>query len=130
VTDNDRDLRERFAALRREEEAQAPGFMARPVPGPRQVWPWSPGALTAAATCLAAIAAVALWLGTASHRMRQEPGKPVASITEWKPQTDFLLETPGRELLGTVPAIGNLQVGGLAPSPHRKNSQVRKHVSP
>src|SRR6476659_5864137 len=30
----------------------------------------------------------------------------VASLAEWKAPTDFLLETPGRELLRTVPEIG------------------------
>jgi hypothetical protein len=41
--------------------------------------------------------------------MRQperHPGKPAISLTEWKAPTDFLLETPGRELLRTVPVIG------------------------
>jgi len=66
----------------------------------------------------------------ASHRPQPEPGKPVASLMEWKPPTDFLLETPGRELLRTVPAIGAVQNGLIAPPQHRRNPQVRKPVLP
>jgi len=134
MTANDQDLRDRFAALRRQEEPQAPGFTSRPASSRKPVRPRSPGTLLAAAAFLLAIAAAGLWLRTASHRPQPEPGKPVASIADWKPPTDFLLDTPGRQLLATVPAIGALQNGSIAPipapTPHRKNPQVRKAVSP
>jgi hypothetical protein len=86
--------------------------------------------LLAAAACLAAIAAAGLWLRTVVHRWQPEPGKQVASIADWKPPTDFLLDTPGRELLDTVPAIGALQSSVIAATPHRKNQQARKPVLP
>ena len=130
MTANDRDLRDRFAVLRRQEEAKAPRLTGRPVSCREPVRPRSPAALLAAAACLLATAAAGLWMRTVSHRPQPEPRNPVASLMEWKPPTDFLLETPGHELLRTVPAIGALQNGFIAPTHHRRNSQVRKPVLP
>jgi len=134
MTENDRelrdsfDLRERFAALRREEEAGAPRFGVRPV-GRREAGRWRMAlVLVAAAACLVVIVAGGLWL----RRPLPEAGKPIASgsaasITAWKPATDFLLETPGRAMLTTVPAIGSVQ-GGLGSAAHL-NNLPKKHVS-
>ncbi len=61
-----------------------------------------------------------LWQAGAGARRRQT----VASITEWKAPTDFLLETPGSELLRTVPEIGQWHfysaMPGAMPSPAGK----------
>jgi hypothetical protein len=108
--DSDDTLRRRFAVLRREEEQQAPEFdrlwKARPGDRSRQTrW------YAAAACALIAVLAFVL-IRSAQHR----PGeRAVASITEWKAPTDFLLETPGRELLSTVPEIGRWQVYAAMP---------------
>jgi hypothetical protein len=101
----DNTLRRRFAALRREEDQQTPEFAL--------LWQAGAGArrpqarwFAAAACALIALLAF-LWIRSVQRR----PGdKIVASITEWKAPTDFLLETPGRELLRTVPEIGEWQV--------------------
>jgi hypothetical protein len=112
-------LRHRFSVLRREEEQQAPEFAtlwkARAVARRRQ-------ARWFAATACALIALLAfLWIRSAQRR---PDGKTIASITEWKAPTDFLLETPARELLRTVPKIGQWQVytaiPGARPSPTEK----------
>ncbi|MGA9353127.1 MAG: hypothetical protein WBV46_05510 [Terriglobales bacterium] len=99
----DDDLRERFGALRREEEARAPAF-AMPSVGrfDRSLWR-SAGPLLAVAASVLAILALILWTRTVTWRLEQE--RNVASITGWKAPTDFLLNTPGQELLRTVPAI-------------------------
>jgi hypothetical protein len=59
---------------------------------------------------------------------RRQRNNTVASITEWKAPTDFLLETPGRELLRTVPRFGELKADGwsgyAAPSPSGRPSQA------
>jgi hypothetical protein len=117
--DSDNTLRRRFVALRREEDQQAPEFAtlwkARAGKRRRQTR-WF------AATACALIALLAfLWIRSVQRR---HDDKTVASITEWKAPTDFLLETPGRELLRTVPEIGEWQVytamPGATPSPRVK----------
>lgn len=98
-------LRRRFVALRQEENQQAPEFAT--------LWQAGAGARRRqtrwfAATACALVALLALlWIRSVQHR---PDNKTVASITEWKAPTDFLLETPGSELLRTVPEIGQWQV--------------------
>jgi hypothetical protein len=123
---NDRDLRDRFAALRRQEEAQAPKFTAPRKP----VRPRSLSALLAAAACLLAIATAGLWMRATRRHPQPEPGKPVASLMAWKPPTDFLLETPGREMLRSVPAIGAFDDSLIASTHPRRNPPPRKPVLP
>lgn len=124
------DLRERFAALRREEEAQTPEF-ALPSPG----WAgrsrrWYAGKLFAGAVCVATMVAAVFLLWLMPPKPEREPGKPFASLTEWKSPTDFLLETPGRELLRTVPAIGVWHDYNKASRPSQEHPQVRKQILP
>jgi len=117
--DSDNTLRRRFAALRREEDQHAPEFT--------RLWRAGAGArrrqtrwFAAAACALVALLAL-LWIRSVQRRADD---KTVASITEWKAPTDFLLDTPGRELLRTVPKIGEWQVytamPGATPSPRGK----------
>ena len=117
VRADDAALRDRFAALRREEERQAPEF-ASLWPGraraPRGKTRW----LVAAACALIVVAAV-LWLRSAGRKPAD------VSLAEWKAPTDFLLETPGRDLLRTVPEIGEwrgytVAFPGTRPEPARK----------
>jgi hypothetical protein len=126
----DDDLRARFAALRREEEALAPEF-ALPLPGAAQGRRRSLGKRIAlAASLVTATAVVVLVLRFAPQEPHPEPDKPVASLTEWKAPTDFLLETPGGELLRTVPAIGVWHDYPQATKPNQKHAPVRKQVLP
>jgi hypothetical protein len=127
MTGDDRDLRDRFAALRREEEVGAPEFVAPSRPGQEQVHRRSPGVLVAAAACLAILVAGFLWPRPRSGPQR-EPA--VASITQWKSPTSFLLDTPGRELLQTVPAIGVWPDNAMIPMLEKKHRQVRRPVLP
>jgi len=132
----DKDLRGQFAALRSEEAAEAPEF-ALPVSGAVRARPrrWGNIRVTVAA-CVVAMVAVVIGL-------RLIPRKPgltmtsVASLTQWKAPTDFLLETPGRELLETVPVIGAWPDSGTISESGKKhqqrkrvNSQVRKRILP
>jgi len=131
---SDDDLRARFAALRKEEEAQAPEFGVAPrraYYGRRR----SLGQLIAATVCGLTVVAAVFWLRSAFQKPQPEPGRFVASVLEWKAPTDFLLETPGRELLRTVPAIGVWQdyTQGARPGPKRRqpiHPQVRKQTLP
>src|SRR5258707_14454886 len=105
---NDNDLRDRFAALRREEEAQAPDFVVLASGSAARQRRRPAGKMIVLATCLAMMIAAAIFLlRPVLLKPKQGPGSPVASITEWNAPTDFLLETPARELLPTVPAIAD-----------------------
>ncbi len=98
----DPDLRERFEALRREEEAQAPAFA---VPGARSRRP-PPLPAWAAAAALVIVAGAALWWLLPRADENAAPLLVDWSATVWRAPTDFLLETPGRDLLRTVPTLG------------------------
>ena len=119
----DHDLRGRFAALRHEEEQQAPEFAALWRHRPRS----SRGKARwlAVAACVVIVAAAVIWQRAPGRRPQDFS---VASITEWKAPTDFLLETPGRELLRTVPAIGDWPGYAATAFPARP-AAVRKQTS-
>ena len=98
---DENELREQFAALRREESAGAPEFRrmlaaarTRPRSGRRDI-----GFLAAAALVLIALVAI-LRMGH-GHRMPVD----LAGVRVRTP-TDFLLQVPGAELLRTVPRLG------------------------
>ena len=99
---DDADLRQTFADLRREEAKAAPTFeavRARAHGGPRRLAPL--GGL------LAAAGVAAVLLGIVVRRI-DPPPPPMASMGEWIAPTDFLLNTPGREIVHTVPRIGDV----------------------
>jgi len=67
--------------------------------------------------------AAILFLRSPGREPKPRAPKPVTSIIEWKAPTDFLLATPGSELLRTVPQIGNWQRvldGSRAPAKARQ----------
>jgi hypothetical protein len=126
---DDRDLRDRFAVLRREEEAQAPRF-ALPLRVP--VAPrgrWSAPRLVGVTVSLVAMVVAVFWLGIVAPKPPRN-GVAVASITEWTAPTDFLLQTPGGELLRTVPAVGVWHGYTDASRNSGKHSPATKQVLP
>lgn len=93
----DRDLRERFAALRREDGVRLPAL--RSILDRRTTRrAGSRLALAAAGAAGVAVAAV-----LAFQALRPVPQ---ASLAQWTEPTAFLLRTPGSELLSTVPPFG------------------------
>ena len=115
-------LRRRFAGLRREEQQWMPEFAttwAQKTSVPRSWKRWF-----AVATCALIALATLLWM----RSTKRPENNTVASITEWKAPTDFLLETPGRELLRTVPEIGAWRGYIPVPLPVTRSSPARKQV--
>jgi hypothetical protein len=109
---SDQEFRERFGSLRREDAKRAPGFervlqRSRRRPSSRL------GALAMSCLLVAAMAVTVLQI---SHRARPAPHDATLSLANWRAPTDFLLNTPGRELLRTVPQIGRPS-GLLRPFP-------------
>jgi len=96
---DDADLRQAFAVLRREDAKAAPIFEAVLARArPRRLAPL--GGLLVAASVVAAILGVLV--------RRPDPPPPVASLGTWIAPTDFLLDTPGRQIVQTVPRIGGV----------------------
>ncbi|HEY6842820.1 MAG TPA: hypothetical protein VI391_01530 [Thermoanaerobaculia bacterium] len=89
---NDNSLRNAFAELRRVEAAKIPPFRAA-------------GQARLPVLHRYAFAAIVLLIviGVALLPHRSAPPQP--SITAWRAPTDFLLQTPGRELLNSVPDL-------------------------
>jgi hypothetical protein len=112
---DDPDIRKRFAALRDEDRSRAPAFEEVLRRGPRQ--PHISPALAAAA-CLVVGAAIVAVLHTAHEPTASTPGGAVATLALWRAPTDFLLDTPGRELLYAVPRIGETDALNPFPTPH------------
>lgn len=119
---DDRDLRERFASLRESQRTRMPGF--EPLLRRSRRYSRS-GARLAAAGLIATVAAVSLLL---SMRDRGVPAEGVAtpSIASWRGPTDFLLATPGRDLLRTVPDIGVMPSTSPATGARRPDSHTRR----
>src|SRR5687767_8461161 len=108
MNDDDRDLRDMFARLRREDHSHAPPFR---LPASRPVSPWATPVKVAAA---AAVILVAVVLAVPDSGSRRPPVQLVdLGDAAWHSPTDFLLNTPGRELLRTIPPIGTSR--GWAP---------------
>ena len=85
---NDDQLRNAFAELRSAEEKDAPRFSVRA----RRRRPFASLAFAIVGLIVLAIIMI--------------PRRPPApSITSWKAPTDFLLQTPGRELLSSTPDL-------------------------
>lgn len=100
---NDREdkLSELFHALRAEDEARAPSYqrvMSRRSPARGRIWP-----LVYAAMVLLFV----LWWQPYSPAERHAAAvtRPAESLSNWHAPTDFLLRTPGQELLEQLPSF-------------------------
>jgi hypothetical protein len=116
-------LRKRFAGLRQEEQQHTPAFA--PLWSGRARAPHRKGLWYVATACVL-IVVVAILLLLSERPSRNEVS--MVEITEWKAPTDFLLETPGREILQTVPEIGRWRGYTAATPPADGHSQVKKKV--
>lgn len=132
--EEDLDLRREFARLRNEGSTAVPSF-ARTLDAARQRaaersrprrWAW------AAAAPLAAAAAFALWI-TPSQETRQSTTAPtevaLGSVLEsWETPTDYLLDTPGTDLLDSTLEIGETDLYEIElptePEPRTDSSQT------
>jgi len=90
---NDDQLRNAFAELRRAEATQTPPYVAPALS--RRPSRLRVGSTLAFAALLLIVLAVVM--------IPRRPPQP--SISAWRAPTDFLLQTPGRELLNSVPDL-------------------------
>jgi hypothetical protein len=120
--DDDRELTAAFSALRREEQEQFPAFAEVVRRGRarsrRSASSGHPRLLWAAAAAIV-LAVLAAWLGL----RLQAPAAPAPSLAEWRSPTDFLLETPGQEILAAPTGWSRsvLDLGSPLPSSERRS---------
>ena len=123
MSDDDRNLRERFARQRSEEARDVPDF-ARAWAAAQQRGRRPPRrgrlVLLTAGAAAAAVAMVLLWHPSPPPLPPSASTSP--SLEQWRAPTDFLLQTPGRELLSGVPAFGRGWPGPHDPSPKPERS--------
>lgn len=100
MNDDDRPLRELFARLKHEDRARTPSFRM-PERGVMRRSVWLPRVAIAAAIVL-----VAIVLARPDHPSRNVSVIDLGAAT-WRSPTDFLLVTPGSDLMRTVPAFGS-----------------------
>lgn len=105
--EDDRDLRARFAELRRQDALRAPEFAGLI----RRSRPPMFRRMAVAAVCVLVAGLLVLVL------YPRRPAPPALSLTQWRSPTDFLLQTPGRDLLRSVPRFGAWPEEGVAPGP-------------
>lgn len=124
MSDDDRDLRALFARLREEDRARVPSFRA-PQAGKAPQRGSVGRVLVAAAVIL-----IAIVLAWPDRRPPTMAGQVVdLGAVAWRSPTDFLLITPGSELLRTVPAVGSpddwtpTDLPGRSPAPESTRSQ-------
>ncbi len=113
---DDPDLMEQFASLRRAEVASAPSF-ERVINIARRRSS-DAGWKVALAACILVVA-VGWVIVRVPHR---PPGAPTVrtsnlALADWRAPTDFLLDTPAAELLNTIPDIGPRNPTVLDPLP-------------
>jgi hypothetical protein len=124
---NDRDLRELFAGLRREDQAHAgeiSSFLQRGTPRANRIRGSVWAAVAAGLAVMIAVAVLSM-----PRPGRRSIGSPEMSITEWKSSTDFLLSTPGLELLRTIPSIGEWPASMGSGGGRRKSRQPDRKIS-
>lgn len=105
MIDDESDLRERFAQLRAEERPAVPRFGVESRGRTRPVI-WRAIAATAA---LLLIAIITITLRSRPTKFSATDRAAVRSVAAWHPPTDFLLRTPGSEMLTTTPRIPDLK---------------------
>lgn len=102
MSDDDRELRKLFAQLKGEDRGHTPSFRA---PVMRVASRWRLPARVALAAAIVVIAVV-LARPDQPPRTTMRPAVHLGT-TAWRSPTDFLLNTPGSELLRSVPSVGS-----------------------
>lgn len=100
-------LRERFAQLRAEERSAAPVW--RRALGPAIATRHAPWRMLAAAAALLLIVIITMTLHSRATKFTNSERAVVRSVAAWHSPTDFLLRTPGSEMLTTTPRIPDLK---------------------
>jgi hypothetical protein len=127
MSGDDRELRELFSRLKREDRARVPSYRT-PVASvaPR----WRPVARLAVA---AAVVLIVLVLGRPDRTLDMVRQLVDLGAATWESPTDFLLITPGSELLRSIPAVGSpddwTPIDLRGPSPASESTRAQRTPS-
>lgn len=105
MKDEETKLRERFAQLRAEERLVIPRFRVESRPRKHHVT-WR---VIAPPAALLLVVLVILTIRAHRTTFSDSDRAVVRSAAQWHSPTDFLLRTPGREMLTTTPQIPDLK---------------------
>jgi hypothetical protein len=120
MTIDDNELRRQFSELREADKARAPAFAqtyGRAHAFRRQRATPRVRPLVLAAAAIVVIAALSLAYGRSAT-----PSTTTPSIATWRAPTDVLLQTPGSELLGVMPALSKSILDEMIPIPPNKGT--------
>ena len=109
----DEKIRHWFERLKQDDARTAPSFSSSWRSAESRVKrPGSVRFRLAAIAAVIVLAAAGAWIV-----LKQRPARPIATVaqlSQWRAPTDFLLETPGSQLLRTIPRFGGPPVSGSA----------------
>lgn len=102
MSGGDLELRNRFRELRADEESRAPRFGLRPF---RREVRWRPLSALAAVLLVSFVTIIAIEIRARRSTFSDADRAVVQAVRVWQPPTEFLLRTPGDEILTTTPPI-------------------------
>ena len=114
------EIRSGFARLREADRERAPSF-AQTYGRARARRSW-PATLRVRPLVIGAAAAVAIAAGWLAHQRSFSPSAATPAIATWRAPTDVLLQTPGSELLGAMPALGTSILDEIIPVPSNRGT--------
>jgi hypothetical protein len=122
---DDSQLRAYFASLRRAGDSATPSLER--VIGRAARRSHDRGLKVAASVVFSVVTVVILW---AWNPHRSPPLNAAAPrLADWRAPTDFLLDTPGRELLHTIPVMGRYP-SALGPFPPTRTTPPAPRAAP
>jgi hypothetical protein len=117
------EIRHRFAQLREDDRERAPNFAQIYGRGrARQRLGAMPGVRPLMIAAAAAVVIAAIWLANARSFSPSSHTPTIATIAAWRAPTDVLLQTPGSELLGTMPALGASVLDKMISTPSNRGT--------
>lgn len=125
IPEDDQELRERFARLRRDEQASIRSFDAvvasAAVRGPKRHARRGPSPRLATAMLIVlatVVVTIVVQMQLAAKRRDLWSVRLDPDSVSWQGPTDFLLETPGRRMLRTIPVL-EWQLAPISPALHQ-----------
>jgi len=116
---DEKEIRQRFAQMREAEREEVPSF-AQTYGHARAKRSSSAGIrVRPLVISAAAIVIATLWLVKARSLL---PTTSTPAIATWSAPSDILLQTPGRELLSTMPALGASVLDSIISTPSNRGT--------
>ena len=82
---------------------------------PSRTWPWRRWVPAAAALAVILLVAVIGWRRGPAGKPRDAEFVSVEALMQWRAPSDVFLETPGREILQTIPKLGTSHLDSVIP---------------